>query len=1057
MNIMIRIITFTLFSLLASCQVKETASKSGLISDHRPASNSFTMQNPSSGYYVTGDIINFTLNFPYPVTVDTAGGTPGLALTIGSTARVASYVSGTGTKSLNFRYTVLSADNDNDGITFQSIALNGGTLTFDNQGVTENCSTSIGPKTFAGVIIDNTGPTVSGFALATLPGFYNVGEKISFTVSFNEPVFVTGTPSLLLGFTTPASSTGSAVYSGGSGSSTLQFTYTILNHQADIDGYTINNNINLNAGTIKDSTGNNASLDLSPYRAAVVAATANVRFDGRLPYVVSVTPPANGTYSSATNLDVTLEFDRAVVISGATLPYLTITIGAIPRQATYLSGSGSNTLIFRYVTVPGDSDPNGIAITPSIIPNGGAIAGQAAPTTSYFTNALNNVLSIPSTAGVLVNAVQPAPVSASRNTDITTRMWGGGTDNIWIIDQQLLITVSFNTNIEVVQISGTPYLPITIGSTVRNAPYLSGGSGTGSSLVFAYTIQEGDLDTDGSINLGTIVLNGGTITDNTNTNASLTIPNPVLTNTMVDGVRPTITSVTPANAGTYSTVTGNNHLNMIFVVNWSEAVNYSSTAPAGAYFTLDIGGTTVNAIHTGVNDNIAISHRPSTLASTNDSDGITTGLTMSGSATIRDRAGNAATVLTFTPPATNNIFVDTTAPTVTNVVAPANKTYARGEKIEFMLTFSEAVSTNLNTGYPRISMMVGGNTRYLTPVTAGSSLTHAFSYEVVSGDLDTDGVTLGNTIQINGTGTIIDIARNPVSGTFSLPITTGIIVDGDPATVTGVTAPASGTYVSGDILDVVLTFNEAVTVTGSPLIVSNAQTGNIEFEYVTAPSSNTVTFRYTVKNTDFDFDGLTSISSISLNGGTIIGANTIPASTTFTTTSLASVYLSYPGIKVWSRSDITNRAAEGTIAITSASGPVTEPCGFGTCRTFNGAATFELSTTYLGVRTVFIVFETVNPAANYTIATGLNLAASGSSYNLVTGYAGSLDGAPLPASNLSPGLTHVLQLNFGTPTNLSGSIIDGSFRGAIGEVIMIDGNLSGSHLGEIQSYLMQKY
>lgn len=38
MNIMIRIITFTLLSFLASCQVKETASKSGLISDHRQQS-----------------------------------------------------------------------------------------------------------------------------------------------------------------------------------------------------------------------------------------------------------------------------------------------------------------------------------------------------------------------------------------------------------------------------------------------------------------------------------------------------------------------------------------------------------------------------------------------------------------------------------------------------------------------------------------------------------------------------------------------------------------------------------------------------------------------------------------------------------------------------------------------------------------------------------------------------------------------------------------------------------------------------------------------------------
>lgn len=1057
MNIMIRIITFTLLSFLASCQVKETASKSGLISDHRPAINSFTIQSPTSGYYVTGDVLNFVLTFPYPVTVDTTGGTPNLALTIGSSARVANYVSGTGTRSLSFHYTIVAADNDSDGVTFQSIALNGGTLTFDNQGVIENCSTTLSSTTFAGVIIDNAGPTVSGFALATLSGFYNVGEKISFTVTFNEPVYVTGAPSLLLGFTTPASSTGSAVYSGGSGSSTIQFTYTIPNDRADTNGYTINSNINLNAGTIKDSTGNDSSLDLSAFSAAVASASVNVKFDGRLPYVVSVTPPANGTYTSATNLDVTIEFDRPVAISGTTLPYINLTIGSITRQATYLSGSATNTLVFRYVTVPGDNDTDGITITPSITQNAGNITGQTAPTNSYFTQAANNVLSIPTTAGVLVDAIQPAPVSASRNTDITNPMWGTDVDNVWNIGQQLLITVSFNTNIEVIQTSGTPYLPITIGSTVRNAPYLSGGSGTGSSLVFAYTIQEGDLDTDGTIDLGSIVLNGGTITDNTNTNATLTIPTPIVTSTTIDGVRPTITSITPATSGIYSTVTGNNHLNMIFQINWSEAVNYSSTAAGGAYFTLDIGGSSVNAIYGSANNSDKILHWPASLASTNDADGITTGSTLSGSAIIKDRAGNTGEVLTFTPPDTSGIFVDTIAPTVTNVAPPANKTYTAGNKIEFVLTFSEAVSTNLNSGYPRITMLIGGTTKYLRPVTAGSSLTHAFTYDVVSGDLDTDGVTLGNSIQINGSGSVIDVALNPVSGTFSLPVTTGIIVDADPAIITGVSVPASGTYVNGDVLDIVLTYEENVTVTGTPIISTNAQTGTIDFAYVPAPVSNTVTFRYTVQAADFDFDGLTNISSINLNGGSITGANTVPASTTFTNTSLAAVFISYPGIQVWSGSDITNKAAEGTIAVTSAAAAMTEPCGNGTCRTFDGAATFELSSPYAGVRTVFIIFETLNPAANYTIAAGLDLVENTGNYDLVTSYTGRLDNILLPATGLSPGLTHVLQINFASPTNLSGSIIDPSFRGAIGEIIMIDGALTSVQLDEINNYLMAKY
>src|SRR5262249_60861845 len=101
---------------------------------------SFTLDNtaptissatgPANGTYGVGQNLNFTVTFSENVTVNTSGGTPTIGLTIGSTTRSASYVSGSGTTALVFRYTVVSGGNDSDGIASASpITLNGGTIT----------------------------------------------------------------------------------------------------------------------------------------------------------------------------------------------------------------------------------------------------------------------------------------------------------------------------------------------------------------------------------------------------------------------------------------------------------------------------------------------------------------------------------------------------------------------------------------------------------------------------------------------------------------------------------------------------------------------------------------------------------------------------------------------------------------------------------------------------------------------------------------------------------------------------------------------------------------
>ena len=86
--------------------------------------------------------ISFQITFPFVIVINTASGSPQVKLTIGSTVRYATYVAGTETKILNFSYTVIDSDHDSDGIDFNALELNGSTLKFNINGVSQDCDVS---------------------------------------------------------------------------------------------------------------------------------------------------------------------------------------------------------------------------------------------------------------------------------------------------------------------------------------------------------------------------------------------------------------------------------------------------------------------------------------------------------------------------------------------------------------------------------------------------------------------------------------------------------------------------------------------------------------------------------------------------------------------------------------------------------------------------------------------------------------------------------------------------------------------------------------------------
>src|SRR5438105_4491722 len=155
-----------------------------------------SVTGPANGSYRAGQNLDFTANFSENVTVNTGGGTPTIGLTIGATARNAAYVSGSGSSSLLFRYTVQAGDNDSDGIVSASpIVLNGGTIK-DIAGNDANL-TFTAPNSSA-VLVDTTAPNIS-IVIPPANGIYHLGENLNFTVTYDETVIVNtagGTPTI---------------------------------------------------------------------------------------------------------------------------------------------------------------------------------------------------------------------------------------------------------------------------------------------------------------------------------------------------------------------------------------------------------------------------------------------------------------------------------------------------------------------------------------------------------------------------------------------------------------------------------------------------------------------------------------------------------------------------------------------------------------------------------------------------------------------------------------------------------------------------------------------
>ncbi len=584
---------------------------------------------------------------------------------------------------------------------------------------------------------------------------------------------------------------------------------------------------------------------------------------GIAPTITTVSVPSNATYGVGQNLDFTVNYSETVNVVGGT-PYMLITLntgGTV--NASYISGNGSTALVFRYTIVSGNSDNDGVLVSSSIALNGATIQNDSSVDANLTLNGVGP------TTGVLVDGIVPIVSGVNSST----------ANGSYKTSDIISVQVNFS---KAVTVTGTPQLTIETGTTDQVVNYAS-GSGT-SILTFTYTIQTGDVNADLDYqSTSALALNGGTIKDAAGNTATLTLAAPGAANSLgankaivIDGIAPTVSSVTSSIAnGTYKAGDA-----ISIQVNFSEAVTVTGTPQ----LTLETGTTDQVTNYASGSGTSTLRFTYTIQAGDVSADldcQSTTALAQNGG-TIKDAAGNNATLTLAVPGAANSlgsnkdIVVDGIAPTISNVNSvTANGTYKTGDAISIQVNLSEAVTV---TGTPQLTLETGTTDQVIDYASGSGTSTLTFTYTVQAGDESTDlDYQSISALALNG-GTIKDAAGNSATLTLaatgaanSLGNNKAIVIDGIAPTVISVNSTTTnGSYMAGDVISIQVNFSEAVTVTGTTQLTLETGTTDQVINYASGSGTSTLTFNYTIQMGDVSADlDYQSTSALSLNSGTI--------------------------------------------------------------------------------------------------------------------------------------------------------------------------------------------
>ncbi|MDU9406990.1 Ig-like domain-containing protein [Pseudomonas sp. zfem001] len=580
-----------------------------------------TITNVSSstanGTYKIGDVITVTVRFDSAVNVT---GTPTLTLETGATDRVLNYVSGSGTDTLSFSYTVQAGDSsaDLDYTSTSALSLNGGTI---KDGANQNAILTLAAPGAAGslgankaLVVDGVRPAATSITLSDTA--LRIGETATVTITFAERVVGLDTAD----FTVSGGSLSGLSSSDGGLTWTATFTPS-----ANVSDAT--NIITLNNAGVMDLAGNvgSGTTDSGNYAIDTQRPTATVVVTDTL-LKAGQTTTVTITFNEAVSGLTTADFS----VANGTLSGLSSNDGGVTWTAT-LTPSASVTDPTNLITLDntgytdiagnagtGTTDSNNYAIdsqrpTATIVVTDTALkAGQGTTVTITFSEAVSGLTTADfsvangslsglssadggstwtATLTPSADVTDPTNLITLDNTGFTDAAGNTGigtTDsNNYAIDSKaptvtsvgvpangtyvagdaLDFTVNFDEAVTVDTTGGTPRLAITLdtGGTVY-ANYLSGSGST--ALVFRLSVANGQQDSNGIAIASNLQTNGATLRDAAGNDTTTTLNNIGATNAvLVDAAPPQVTGI--ALDGTSPTTSST----LGFTVTFSEDVN----------------------------------------------------------------------------------------------------------------------------------------------------------------------------------------------------------------------------------------------------------------------------------------------------------------------------------------------------------------------------------------------------------------------------------------------------------------------------------------------------
>ncbi len=851
-----------------------------------------SLWSPAKGdTYELGETINVRVDFHRAVTVT---GSPQLALTIGTQTRHAAYTrSWWGGSVLLFSYAVQEEDRDEDGIGIRNnaLSLNGGTITSADGTADAVLGHAAQSRRFSGKVDGSriTVPAVERISLVSSPArgdTYELGETVQVRVEFDGAIRVTGNPQVAL---TVGTRTRYATYNGW-GPASLYFNYTVQPGDRDEDGISIAANaLELSGATITATDGTTAADLTHPE----VGADDGGKVDSsmvtppRVTAVSLISAPARGdTYELGEEVEVQVEFDRAVTVTGD--PRLALTIGSETPYAAYFGAwQEDRYLLFVYAVQAGDRDEDGISIAANaLVVDGGAITATDGTTGADLTHA-----AVTPVAGGKVNGSRAVTPPRVRGVSLVSAPERGDT---YQLGETVEVMVEFDG---AVRATGDPRLALTIGTRKRYATFSGWGS---DALYFSYTVQAGDRDDDGiGIAANALELSGGTITAADGVTAAVlmhaaVVPAGVAKVNTSDVTPPRVREIrfaySPARDGTYELGE-----TVEVEVEFDRAVESTGDPQV----TLTVGTQTRYAAFSGYGSD-TLYFEYTVQAGDRDEDGIgieANGLVLNGG-TITAVDGATAADLShdalaggrgrmvdgsrITPPRLSDIYF---------VSSPARgDTYELGETIELTVEFDRVVMV---TGSPRVALAIGAQTRYAAySAWSGEDRYLHFSYAVQESDRDERGIRIPANALETGGGTITAVG-GIADADLTHPAVTGapvFKVSGGVVTAPAVTAiyldnhvppPTGDTYVIGERIRVWVEFDKEVIVRGSPRVAltiggETRQAHYSGFSVAVTPDGGTIvdkdvlSFDYLVQATDRDEDGVgIPANALALNGGTI--------------------------------------------------------------------------------------------------------------------------------------------------------------------------------------------